>query len=408
MTREEQKALKRQRLREQRRKEREAWEAARGPLDLPFLLLVLVLLVIGLIMLLSASFPSAQAEPGGDPLAYFKRQGIFAILGLVAMFWVSKINYQRFRGLARIAIVVSVVLLLLVLIPGVGITRNNATRWLGIPGTEFQFQPSEVAKLGVIVYFAASISKKREKMGQFRTGILPYGLLLGFISLLVLMEPHMSGAVLLLGIGAMMMVVGGIDWRWIAAGVGAVGFGAYLMLFTDLMEKIGYNSDRIATWRDAFWDAKDKSYHGPELYHHRLRGPAGGGPGQEPPEVHVPAGGAQRLYFRCGLRGAGAGGGHPHHAALFPPHHPGLLAGHPRKGPVRQPSGGGRYHPDRFADLSEHRRGHGADPGHWHLPALLQLRRHRSGHPAGGGGGGAVGVQADSRAQKRVIGLTRL
>ena len=260
MTREEQKALKRQRLREQRRKEREAWEAARGPLDLPFLLLVLVLLVIGLIMLLSASFPSAQAEPGGDPLAYFKRQGIFAILGLVAMFWVSKINYQRFRGLARIAIVVSVVLLLLVLIPGVGITRNNATRWLGIPGTEFQFQPSEVAKLGVIVYFAASISKKREKMGQFRTGILPYGLLLGFISLLVLMEPHMSGAVLLLGIGAMMMVVGGIDWRWIAAGVGAVGFGAYLMLFTDLMEKIGYNSDRIATWRDAFWDAKDKSY----------------------------------------------------------------------------------------------------------------------------------------------------
>ena len=142
MTREEQKALKRQRLREQRRKEREAWEAARGPLDLPFLLLVLVLLVIGLIMLLSASFPSAQAEPGGDPLAYFKRQGIFAILGLVAMFWVSKINYQRFRGLARIAIVVSVVLLLLVLIPGVGITRNNATRWLGIPGTEFQFQPS--------------------------------------------------------------------------------------------------------------------------------------------------------------------------------------------------------------------------------------------------------------------------
>ena len=97
-------------------------------------------------------------------------------------------------------------------------------------------------------------------MGQFRTGILPYGLLLGFISLLVLMEPHMSGAVLLLGIGAMMMVVGGIDWRWIAAGVGAVGFGAYLMLFTDLMEKIGYNSDRIATWRDAFWDAKDKSY----------------------------------------------------------------------------------------------------------------------------------------------------
>ena len=266
MTREEQRALKRQRLREQRRKEREAWEAARGPLDLPFLLLVLVLLTIGLIMLLSASFPSAQAE-GRSALYYFQRQAMFAIMGLVAMFWVSKINYQRFRGLARMAIVVSVVLLVLVVIPGpnkygrlLALGENGAVRWLGIPGTSFTFQPSEIAKLGVIVYFAASISKKREKMGQFRTGILPYGLLLAFICLLVLFEPHMSGAVLLLGIGAMMMVVGGIDWKWIAAGVGGASFGVYLLLFTDLMEKIGYNSDRIATWRDAFWDVRDTSY----------------------------------------------------------------------------------------------------------------------------------------------------
>ncbi len=262
MTREEQIQLKRDRKREQRRREREAWEAARGPLDLPFLLLVLILLGIGLIMLLSASFPSAQAK--GDAFFYVKRQLVFAALGVVAMFWVGKINYQRFRGVANIALIVSIVLLVLVIIPGVGITRNNATRWLGIPGTGSEtaltFQPTEIAKLGIIVYFAASIAKKRDRMRNFKDGILPYIVILGIVAVLVLLEPHMSGAILLVGIGAVMMVVGGIHWLWVAGGVGLGSLGIYLMLFTDLMEKIGYNSHRITTWRDPFWDALDKSY----------------------------------------------------------------------------------------------------------------------------------------------------
>ena len=262
MTREEQIQLKRDRKREQRRREREAWEAARGPLDLPFLLLVLILLGIGLIMLLSASFPSAQAK--GDAFFYVKRQLVFAALGVVAMFWVGKINYQRFRGVANIALIVSIVLLVLVIIPGVGITRNNATRWLGIPGTGAEtaltFQPTEIAKLGIIVYFAASIAKKRDRMRNFKDGILPYIVILGIVAVLVLLEPHMSGAILLVGIGAVMMVVGGIHWLWVAGGVGLGSLGIYLMLFTDLMEKIGYNSHRITTWRDPFWDALDKSY----------------------------------------------------------------------------------------------------------------------------------------------------
>ena len=262
MTREQQREYKRQKIREQRRREREAWEAARGPMDLPFLLLALILLVIGLIMLLSASFPSAQASEscGYDPLYYFKRQGAFALLGLFAMFWVSKINYQRFRGLARIAIVLSFILLILTPIPGIGIWRNGARRWLGVPGTSFQFQPSELAKLGIIVYFSASIAKKREKMLTFKNGILPYGLMLMAIAVLMALEPHASGMVLLVGIGAVMLVVGGIDWRWVAAGLTAGVAGGYLLLFTDLMEKIGYNSDRITTWRDAFWDPTDKSF----------------------------------------------------------------------------------------------------------------------------------------------------
>lgn len=266
MTREEQREVKRQQVREQRRREREAWEAARGPMDLPFLLLTLILLVIGLIMLLSASFPSAQTYQG-DALYYFKRQATFAALGLFAMFTISKINYQRFRGAARIALIASVVLLVLVIIPGpnkygrlLGLGENGAVRWLGIPGTSFTFQPSEVAKLGVILYFAASISKRRERMESFRKGFLPHILLLLLVAGLTAVEPHLSGAILIFGMGAAIMVVGGIHWGWIAAGVGTVGVGAYLMLFTDLMEKIGYNSDRIKTWHDPWWDMQDKSW----------------------------------------------------------------------------------------------------------------------------------------------------
>lgn len=256
MTREEYRRLKRMKEKEQRRREREAWEAARGPMDLPFLMLAMMLLGIGLIMLLSASFPSAQADPdvGYDALYYFKRQAGFAGLGVFAMLWMSKINYHRFEGPAKWILRISFVLLVLVLIPGVGITRNHATRWLGIPGVQAgQFQPSEVAKLGIIIYFAQSISSKREKMKTWREGFLPHIVILLAAVLLIGKEPHLSGAILIFGIGAAMMVVGGIHWGWIAAGLASVGTAGYVVLFTDFMEKVvKYNASRITVWRDPF------------------------------------------------------------------------------------------------------------------------------------------------------------
>ena len=244
---------------EQRQKEREAWEAARGPLDLPFLLLTMMLLVVGLIMLFSASFPSAQAYEN-DPMYYVKRQAIFAVIGVFAMFVVGRINYQRFRSMAKYAFYGSLLLLVLVIIPGVGITRNYSTRWLGIPGTALTLQPSELMKLGIIIYFALTIAKKRELMQTFRYGIWDYGKWLAVIAVLMLMEPHVSGMILLLGIGAVMMVVGGMHWKWVAVGIGGALGGIYLLLFTPLMEIVGYNSDRITTWKDPFWDPQGASW----------------------------------------------------------------------------------------------------------------------------------------------------
>ena len=100
LTRDEYRQMKRAKEREDRRKRQEAWEAARGPLDMPFLLLAMLLLGIGLLMLFSASFPDAQASSrlGNDPFYFIRRQVIFAALGVGLMLWVSKINYERFRG----------------------------------------------------------------------------------------------------------------------------------------------------------------------------------------------------------------------------------------------------------------------------------------------------------------------
>lgn len=229
-----------------------------GRMDVPFLLLTLLLTVIGLVMLFSASFPSAYYE-SGSPTFYLKRQGIFAILGLAAMFVVAKVNYQRWRGAARMLLIFSVFLLILVLIPHVGITHNNATRWLGIDDV-FTFQPSEIAKLAVIVYFADSISKKRERMLVFREGVTPYLVILGVIALLMMLEPHLSGTILIVGTGAVMMAVGGMPAWLIGAGLG--GVAALAVLFVKLVEGgvISYGASRIAMWHDPWLDTSKDGY----------------------------------------------------------------------------------------------------------------------------------------------------
>ena len=244
----------RQRLRKE--KEQESRELARGPIDLPFCLLVLLLTAIGLVMLLSASFPSAYYETkNNDPMHYFTRQGVFAIMGVAAMFFISKINYQRFRAFAKPLLFIAIILLVLVLIPGIGQTRNNATRWIGV-GELFTFQPSEIAKLAVVLYFSDSISKKKDKMRTTRYGILPYLFWMCVIAVLMMLEPHLSGTVLILGTGAALMLVGGIRWAWVGAAVGFVGGVAALML-TGVIQ---YGQSRIAMWQNPFIDPRGEGY----------------------------------------------------------------------------------------------------------------------------------------------------
>ena len=257
MTREEHYTRKAQQE-HQKEMARKHYLAGKGSMDIPFLLLALLLTGIGLMMLFSASFPSAYYETGSAGY-YFKRQAVFAAGGIVAMFVMAKFNYQGLRPLAKILLAFSIFLLLLVIIPGVGITKNNATRWLGIDDV-FTFQPSEIAKVAVIIYFADSISRKKERMSSIREGVVPYGVILGVIAILMLLEPHLSGTILIVGTGAIMMAVGGIPAWMIGAGVGGVAVLGWGFVSAVDAGIISYGASRINMWHNPWLDSSDEGY----------------------------------------------------------------------------------------------------------------------------------------------------
>ena len=235
-------------------------QLARGPMDLPFLMLVVLLTGIGVIMVFSASYATAYYE-GRDPTFYFFRQGMFAAAGLAIMYVVSKINYQTFRWLSVFALIVAILLLIAVLIPGIHTDRSdNVKRWIAVPGIG-TFQPSEIAKVAVIMYFSSRLSKRNtEKPVRLpprsplsgvvglldRIGFLelvPYALILLLIVGLMMMEPHMSGTLLILAGAAAVLFAAGIKLYWFLGG-GALLAGMVLLLMS------GYQSTRILVWQD--------------------------------------------------------------------------------------------------------------------------------------------------------------
>ena len=253
LTREEIQA--REEKRRQRLRERELWELSRGPIDLPFALLVLLLTGVGMVMLLSASFPRAIYK-FDNPTYLFVRQGVFVVVGVIAMHVIGKINYERFRGAARPLLYFSIVLLVLVAIPGIGLVRNHARRWLGVPGLEnFQFQPSEIAKVAVVLYFSDTISRKKDRMLTFRQGVAPYAAILLVMGGLMMLEPHLSGTVLIFTAGGVLMLVGGIALKWVALAGGAVGVLGYL-----LVGVLHYGQSRIEMWHNPWADAQGDGY----------------------------------------------------------------------------------------------------------------------------------------------------
>lgn len=224
-------------------------------MDMGFLFLVLVLVIIGVIMMYSASYPSAL-ESTGKSQNYLGRQAVFAAIGFAVMMLVSYFDYHHFHKLAPIIMLVAIVLLVVVLfLPG----RNGVHRW--IPLGPVDVQASEVAKFAVILFIAHWSSINFREMHTFKKGVLPGIIVLGVCDALLLGEPHYSGIVIITLLGVMMLFLGGVKLRYFVILAGIIGLGVLLLVVTG---KLGYAMERLDGWGHALTyvddDLWDKTY----------------------------------------------------------------------------------------------------------------------------------------------------
>ena len=217
-------------------------------LDLPFLCILLLLLSLGLLMLFSAGYAVALYRRG-DAYTYIRPQLLFAALGLAAMYAASLVDYHIWHKLAWPIMALSLLLLVVVLFMP---EYNGCKRWIVLPGLG-TLQPSEIAKFAVVLVFSHIISLNHDRMQGFAAGVLPFGILLGLVAVLMLLEPHLSGTLLILSIGAVLMFVGGTGLRWFAL-AGGLGVGAVFAAVLALPQLVPYAADRLSSWRDPFAD----------------------------------------------------------------------------------------------------------------------------------------------------------
>lgn len=221
----------------------------RGMIDMPFLLLTVLLVLIGVIMMFSASYASAYVTEESSTY-YFARQGMFALAGIGIMLFVSRLNYQMWRFLAFPILGGTIILMMAT--PIFGLTGGGATRWIRLG--PLSFQPSEIAKLAVILSFAAMISQYKDRMKTFR-GLIPFAAILGILVLTLIFQRHLSGIVIICGVAAAMLFLGGVQLRWFGLGLAAVALFGVVYLNT-----MGYAADRIVAWQDPWSDPQGSGY----------------------------------------------------------------------------------------------------------------------------------------------------
>ncbi len=207
--------------------------------DMPFFIILMIVLVVGLATLYSASHVYAFNYQDGDSYFYIRKQLMWVAIGLIGMLIVSMIDYHVLHKFAWIIWLLSLVLLVVAfLMP----SSTGVHRWIRIPGLG-QFQPSELAKFALVLLFAHLISLNHKKMKTFSKGFLPLFLLLGVTCVLVIIEPHLSGTLLIGLLGFAMMYIGGVRIGWL---LGVIGVGVAGVVF--MVAVLGYEQDRILVW----------------------------------------------------------------------------------------------------------------------------------------------------------------
>lgn len=229
-----------------KRKEKSFSSFLNNPIDFTLLITILLLLSIGLIMVLSASSPSALAE-SGDSYSYFSKQLLFAILGIAAMLFISKIDYRFYQKYYKHAWWIALIFLALVLVAGREI--NGAKRWIFIGS--LSIQPSEIVKLLMILFYAGMLMKNRDQLPEYKKGFIWHIAMLAPIIGLLLLEPHFSASIVIIGICSVMMIMAGCKFTHFVATGGLVGIPALIGLI--ILEP--YRLKRVITFLDPWQDA---------------------------------------------------------------------------------------------------------------------------------------------------------
>lgn len=201
----------------------------RLPIDKNLLLLIFLILIMGTMMIFSASYPYAKSHYN-DGAYYIKRQAVFLLIGIIAMMITSKVSINFYKNYSLYFYLICLMLLVLVLFGG--FSEGVAKRWLGVPGTPLSFQPSELMKLGVILALSWYISNNQEKKIGYKKEILIPGIILFTACGLVLLEKHLSGTVIIALIGLSVLFISGtsIKKMFLTYGVSALAGGAIFLL----------------------------------------------------------------------------------------------------------------------------------------------------------------------------------
>lgn len=206
-----------------------------------------MLTITGLVVVYSASFVISLAETAtattpGTPYYYITRQLAWAILGVILMVVAMRTDYHIYRALAIPIMIVTIALLVLVLVAGV--EGGGARRWIGFG--DFTIQPSEFAKMAVIIYLAAWLVGKGDSVRSFEGGLVPFVIIIGGIGLLVMLQPNLGTTLVILAITVTMFFVAGASFVQMVA-LGTTGIGCIFMLAT----VAGYRMDRLTAFMDA-------------------------------------------------------------------------------------------------------------------------------------------------------------
>ena len=217
------------------------------------LLAIAALLAVGMTMVLSTSYLYSQ-ERYGDGTYFFRKQMIAMGAGALALIACAALPSALYRRFAYPLLAVSFIILILVLVPGVGVSRGGARRWIMFPG--FAFQPSELAKLALVFYLAHSMAKKEQMIRTFSVGVLPHLIVSGVFAGMLLLEPDFGTALILTMLLYFMLFIGGARVHHLLA----TGLMASPVLIY-VMTKADYRVRRLMSFMDPWSDAAGSGFH---------------------------------------------------------------------------------------------------------------------------------------------------